>query len=390
MEKLLYRNPFLCKKDLILKGRNTVADAKLTKYADVIVNYSLDVKKGEEVLIRAETVSEELVKEIYKHVLKKGAHPLILTSFSEQEELFYQYAEEQQLNYKSPYLKYITKNVDAMVRILGTNNTKNLAGVDPEKIKLRSLASREISEIIMNRAADGELKWNICQFPTHADAQEANMSLLDYREFVYSACHLDRKDPVAYWTEFGKELDRIASILNTKEEIHFIAEDTDIKCSIKGRTWVADKGKENYPGGEVFTGPIEDSVNGKIRFSFPGIYSGKEIEDIRLEFKNGRVVNASAAKGEKLLHSLLDTDDGSRYVGEVAVGCNEGITEFTRNMLFDEKIGGTIHLALGRSYPETGGENISTIHWDMLCDMKDGGEIYADGELIYRDGKFII
>lgn len=367
-----------------------MSDIKLKKYAELLVDYSLEVKKGDQVLIQGEDVSQDLIKEVYKEVLKKGAHPLVITKFGEQEELFYKYASEEQLNYSAPFTKYLMENVDASLRILGNNNTKNLASVDPEKIKKRSIAQKEISEIVMNRAAEGSLNWNICQFPTHADAQEAGMSLGDYREFVYQACHLNKKDPVAYWTEFGNELERIAKILNQKEELHFISEDTDLKCKVGGRTWVADKGKENYPGGEVFTGPIEDSVEGRIRFSFPGIYSGKEIEDIRLEFKNGKVVNASAAKGEELLHSLLETDEGARYVGEVAVGCNEGITQFSRNMLFDEKIGGTIHLALGRSYPETGGENISTIHWDMLCDMKDGGEIYADGELIYRDGKFII
>lgn len=367
-----------------------MADQKLIKYADVLVNYSLELKKGDEILIQGENVSTELIKEVYKKALKIGAHPLIITTIPEQEELFYKFAGESQLNYSSPYLKYLIENVDATLKILGHNNTKNLASVNPEKIKARTLAKKEITEIMLKRAAEGSLNWNVCQFPTQADAQEAGMSLLDYREFVYQSCHLNRQDPVAYWSKFGQELERIAEILAEKSELHFLAEDTDLKLKVKGRKWIADKGKENYPGGEVFTGPIEDSVEGKIRFSFPGIYSGKEIEDIRLEFEAGRVVDASAAKGEELLHSLLETDEGSRYVGEVAVGCNQGIDKFTRNMLFDEKIGGTIHLALGRSYPETGGENISTIHWDMLCDMKNGGEIYADGELIYRDGSFII
>ena len=216
------------------------------------------------------------------------------------------------------------------------------------------------------------------------------MSLNEYEQFVFQACHLDKEDPVKYWKEFGSELERIAEILDEKKELHIISEDTDIKCKIEGRKWVPDKGKENYPGGEVFTGPIEDSVEGKIRFSFPGIYQGKEIKDIRLKFEKGKVVKASAAKGEDLLKTLLETDEGARYVGEVAVGCNKGITQFTRNMLFDEKIGGTVHLAIGRSYPETGGQNESTIHWDMLCDMKNGGQIFADDELIYEDGEFII
>lgn len=163
------------------------------------------------------------------------------------------------------------------------------------------------------------------------------MSLEDYEDFVFKACHLDKEDPIKYWREFGERLEKIAQFLESKSELHFVSEDTDIKCRVDGRKWVADKGEENYPGGEVFTGPVEDSVEGKIRFSFPGIFQGKEIEDIRLIFKEGKVVEASASKGEDLLHSLLDTDKGSRFVGEVAIGCNTGIKKFTRNMLFDEK-----------------------------------------------------
>ncbi len=362
----------------------------LEKYAKVLVNYSLGVEEGQSVIIRGNMNTEPLLKEVYSEVLRAGGHPLVLSSFEGQEEIFYKNASSQQLEYQSPYLKFITENADAMLRVLGNYNTKGLTSIDPEKMKKRSQANKEIMEIHMKRAAEGELHWNVCQFPTLADAQEAKMSLTEYEDFVFKACYLDKDDPVAYWEEFGTELERIADILDTVSELHFISEDTDLKCRVKGRTWVADKGMENYPGGEVFTGPIEDSVEGHIRFSFPGIYQGKEIEDIRLTFKEGRVIKASAARGEELLHTLLETDEGARYVGEVAVGCNYGIQNFSRNMLFDEKIGGTVHLAIGRSYPETGGENISTIHWDMLCDMKQGGQILADGELIYKDGQFTI
>lgn len=362
----------------------------LEKYANVLVNYSLEVKKGQSVLIQGNMNTEPLLKEVYREVLKAGGHPLVLSTFEGQDEIFYKNASEEQLNYQSPFNKYLVENVDAMIRIRGNYNTKGLTNIDPEKMKIRSLANKELMEIHMKRAAEGDLHWNLCQYPTLADAQEAKMSLAEYEDFVFKACHLDKDDPVSYWNKFGDELDRIAEVLNTKSELHFLSEDTDLKCKVSGRQWVADKGKENYPGGEVFTGPIEDSVEGHIRFSFPGIFQGKEIEDIRLTFKEGKVVEASAAKGEELLKTLLDTDEGARYVGEVAVGCNYGIEKFSRNMLFDEKIGGTIHLAIGRSYPETGGKNISTIHWDMLCDMKKGGQIFADGELIYEDGEFLI
>ncbi|MFP4662143.1 MAG: aminopeptidase, partial [Halanaerobiales bacterium] len=297
----------------------------LEKYAKVLVNYSLGIKKGDSLIIQGNMVAEPLIKAVYKESVIAGAHPIVKGEFQGQDEIFYNYASEEQLDYQSPFNKYLIENLDARIYILGNYNTKSLTNVDPEKMKKRSLANREIMEISMKRAAEGGLRWNICQFPTLADAQEASMSLEEYEEFVFKACHLDKEDPVAYWEEFGSRLEEIADYLNRIESIHFKSEDTDIKCKVKGRTWVADKGKENYPGGEVFTGPIEDSVEGHIRFSFPGIYQGKAIEDIRLTFKNGKVVEASAAKGEELLHTLLETDEGSRYVGEVAIGCNKGI-----------------------------------------------------------------
>ena len=362
----------------------------LEKYADVLVNYSVEVKKGDNVLIKGAMVAEPLIKELYKKVLENGGHPIVIPSFEGQDELFFEYASDHQLEYQSPFTKYIVENIDAQINILANYNTKGMTNVDPEKMKKRSLANREIMEIHMNRAAEGELNWTLCQYPTLADAQEAKMSLRDYEKFVFEACHLYEDDPVQYWEELGEELTRYADYLNDVKELHYKSEDTDIKFNVEGRLWVPDKGKENYPGGEVFTGPVEDSAEGHIRFSYPGIFQGKEIEDIRLTFENGKVVEASAEKGEELLHTLLDTDEGSRYLGEVAIGCNHGITKFSRNMLFDEKIGGTVHLAIGKSYPETKGENESTIHWDMLCDMSDGGQIFADGELIYEDGEFLI
>lgn len=362
----------------------------LEKYADVIVDYSVEVEKGDQVLISGAMVAEPLIKALYIKVLKNGAHPLVMPTFEEQEELFYEYASEHQLDYQSPYQKYIVENIDASISVLANYNTKGKTNVDPKKMKKRSLANKELMEIHMKRAAEGDLNWTICQYPTSADAQEAKMSLHEYEDFVFNACHLYEDDPVAYWEDLGEELQRYADYLDDVKELHYKSEDTDIKFNVEGRKWIADKGKENYPGGEVFTGPVEDSAEGHIRFSYPGIFQGKEIEDIKLTFENGKVVEASAEKGEELLKTLLETDEGARYLGEVAIGCNHGIDKFSRNMLFDEKIGGTVHLALGRSYPETKGENESTIHWDMLCDMSDGGKIFADGELIYEDGEFLI
>ena len=215
------------------------------------------------------------------------------------------------------------------------------------------------------------------------------MSLAEYAEFVFGAGLLYHGDPVAEWRKIDAQQEKICDFLNRQSNLHILSRDTDITMSIAGRKWINCSGHENFPDGEVFTGPVEDSVTGYIRFSFPGIFAGQEIEDIRLEFEKGKVVKATAAKGQELLHALLETDTGARYVGEVAVGTNFGIQKFTRNMLFDEKIGGTVHLALGAAYPESGGKNVSGIHWDMLCDMREGGEIYTDDQLIYRNGKFL-
>jgi len=216
------------------------------------------------------------------------------------------------------------------------------------------------------------------------------MSISEYEDFVYGAGYIDRKDPIAEWKELEKKQEGICKILDGKKRLRIVSKDTDLKMSIEGRKWVNCCGTANFPDGEVFTGPVEDSVEGHIRFSFPGIYEGREIEDIQLPFKKGRVIKAVAAKGEELLEQLLETDKGARYVGEIAAGTNYNIQKFTKHMLFDEKIGGTVHLAIGRSIPESLGKNQSAIHWDMLCDMKKGGEIYADGELVYKDGKFLI
>lgn len=265
-----------------------------------------------------------------------------------------------------------------------------LTNVDASKMKLRSRGRRELIDIFERRMASGELKWCGTLYPTQANAQEASMSLEEYEDFVYGAGYIDTENPIEKWQEVKKEQDRICKILDTKKELRIVSKDTDIKMSIEGRKWVNCCGDQNFPDGEVFTSPVEDSVEGYIRFSFPGIYAGREIEDIRLRFEKGKVVEATAAKGEDLLLQLLDTDEGARFLGEVAVGTNYGIKRFTKNMLFDEKIGGTVHLAIGRGFPEAGSKNSSAIHWDMLCDMREGGEIYADGELIYKDGKFLI
>ncbi|MTI49616.1 MAG: aminopeptidase [Firmicutes bacterium] len=363
-------------------------DIRLQKLANLLVNYSLELKEGEYVQLAGSTISEPLLKELYREVIKVGAHPEIKASIEGLNEIMLKEGSSEQIEFVSPVTRVAIQEYDALIGLMGGVNTKANSNIDPKKMSGRMKAMKDLVRIRNQREANGEFRWVGTQFPTHSDAQEGNMSLEEYEDFVFKAGHIDKDDPIAEWKKISKEQQKIADYLNTKKELHIISKDTDLKMKVEGRKWVNCDGKVNFPDGEVFTGPVEDSVEGHIRFSYPGIYMGKEIEDIRLEFKEGKVVNATAAKGEDLLLALLETDDGAKRLGEIAIGTNYGITKFTKNMLFDEKIGGTIHAALGMSIPESKGINESTIHWDMLCDMKDGGKIYADGELFYENGQF--
>ncbi|MTI69851.1 MAG: aminopeptidase [Firmicutes bacterium] len=364
-------------------------DQRIEKLAKVLVNYSLNIKEDDYLLIRASDICKPLIKAVYKEAIKKGAYVDTEIKLSGLEEIFFKEASEEQLKYVKPYYEYMVEKYTAVLVLLGDYNTKNLSNVDPEKIKKYSKTLRDINIRFLKRSQN-DLKTCGTQFPTNSSAQEANMSLDEYEEFVYNAGLIDEDDPIKEWEKISKKQERICNILNKKNTLYIKSSDTDLKMNIKGRRWVNSDGKTNFPSGEVYTTPIENSVNGHIRFSYPGIFMGREIEDIRLEFKDGKVIKATATKGEDLLHSLLETDEGVKVLGEIAVGTNYGIDKFTKNMLFDEKLGGTIHAALGSVPGNTGGKNESGIHWDMLCDMKNGGEIFADGELIYKDGEFLI
>ena len=232
--------------------------------------------------------------------------------------------------------------------------------------------------------------WVGTQYPTFGDAQEADMSLSDYESFVYGAGHLDSTDPIKHWQKIERDQERLVKILNGLDELHVRSNDTDLRLRVKGRKWISCHGTKNFPDGEIFTGPIEDTVEGHVRFSFPAVYQGREVTDVRLEFKKGKVVAETAGKNIEFLTTMLGVDKGARFVGEFAIGTNYDIKNFTRNTLFDEKIGGTCHMALGASIPESLGKNKSAIHWDMVCDLRSGSEISADGKVIYRNGKFTI
>ncbi|MFH0816542.1 MAG: aminopeptidase [Methanobacteriota archaeon] len=366
-----------------------MADPRVEKLAKLVVNYSIYCKKGDKVLITAPPIAEPLALEIFREVIKAGGHPQMNVVFERANEIFFEEAGPEQLAFKSPFRKFLSENLDATIGISADSNTRAMSGVDSRKLALVSAAGMEAKDVHERRSAAGKLKWCGLVFPTNGLAQEASMSLSEYEDFVYGACMVDRSDPVAEWKKVSARQQRMVEYLNGVKKLEFYGEDTEISMSLKGRRWMNSDGKHNMPSGEVFSAPVEDSVEGRIRFTFPGVFRGKEIEDVRLVFKKGKVVKATAAKGNELLQALLAIDDGAKRLGEVAIGTNDGIKRFTRKILFDEKIGGTIHMALGSAYLECGAKNRSAIHWDLIKDMKKGGEIYGDGSLIYKNGKFL-
>lgn len=364
-------------------------DPRLEKLADVLVNYSVGVKKGQSVRISGAPVAQPLILEIYRKVLLAGGHPLVRMSPDELGEIFYKLASEEQLRYFSPIALHEIEQIDCTIGIWADENTKALTNCDPKKIGMSQAARKPYMEIFLRRAAEGQLHWTGTQFPTQASAQDAEMSLADYDDFVFKAGMLDRPDPVGAWKTVSERQQRLADLLNGKSDYHVVAANgTDIRMSVADRRWINCDGHENFPDGEVFTGPVLDSVNGTVHFSFPAVHHGREVQDVKLTFKDGKVVDASASKGQDFLFSMLDTDAGSRFLGECAIGTNYQIRQYTRNTLFDEKIGGTCHFALGSGYPETGNTNQSGLHWDMVVDLRKGGCVEIDGMKINIDGKF--
>jgi len=367
-----------------------MADSRVTKLARVLVHYSLQIREGDLLRISGPALAAQLMQAAYAEALAAGANPYVKASIQGIEELYYRGASDTQLKFLTPMDELEVERVDATLGIWAHWNTRNLTGVDPRKLSLRREATSPLQARFLERAARDELRWVGTQFPTNAEAQDADMSLSDYEDFVYTAGMLDRDDPVAAWRDVRAAQDRIVALLGAKDALEIRGPDIDLRVSVRGRTWINAAGEKNFPDGEVFTGPVEDSMNGRVRFSFPAIYSGREVDGVELTFENGRVVSARAEKGEDFLLAMLDLDAGARSVGEFAFGTNYSIQRFTRNILFDEKIGGTLHMALGAGYPETGSTNHSGLHWDMICDLRNGTEVKADGELIYKEGRFMI
>ena len=363
-----------------------MTDPRVTKLAKLFVHYSLDIKPGQKMCIFGQPGASELILSTYEEAIKAGAHVLVFQPLDETREILYRFASGEQLDFVSPVTKLIVETYDAYISIDAPSNRRLLTGVDPERIARTSKANREIMKTSMERSARGELRWCVTVYPNNANAQDADMSLRDYTEFVYGAGMLNEDDPTVFWQELGKRQSKLVDWLNGRDKVVLKGSDIDLKFSVKDRKFISSDGKYNFPDGEIFTGVVENSVNGWVRFRYPAIYRDQEITDVELWFEEGKVVKEKASKNQPLLTSTLNEDSGSRYLGEWGIGTNYGITKFTKDMLFDEKIGGTIHLAAGAGYPETGSKNVSAIHWDMLCDMSDS-EITIDNELFYKEGK---
>lgn len=359
------------------------------KLARLVCDYSLQIKEGDIVEIRGESCAEPFIKVLYKYILLKKAYPLLRMSFNEQLYTFYKYADKSILEMLPEIMLTTSKTLNAVIHIDSEVNTKQLSNVDPSKVAIHKKTTKILKDIMFEREAKGEFRWVIAPYPTFAMAQDAEMSLDDYADFIKMACKLDEEDPVEAWKKVDSTQKKIAELMSDTVELRIIGEKTDLILKTEGRKWINCSGRHNLPDGEVFTSPVEDSANGEIYFDIPTSFMGVEVSGVYLKFENGKVVKARAEKGDQFLQKMLDTDEGSRFVGEIAFGLNESITFPSKNILFDEKIGKSIHLAIGSSYPEAGGKNQSGLHWDLIKNMKNGGEVYKNGKLIYKNGNFL-
>lgn len=365
-----------------------MTDPRVEKLADVLTNYSVNIEKGDLVYISGNSLAEPLLKSVYRRVLEKGGFPEVKIKMGGFNEIFYKNASTEQLQYIPETRKYIMENADVLISIRGLSNTRELTNVSPKIIAKHREAMIPLMEIHRKRAAAGELQWTATQYPTEATAQESEMSISEYEDFVFKACFVDRDDPIKEWKKLSREQERYVKFLEEKKQFFIEAPGTELRVNAEGRKWINSDGKKNMPSGEVFTAPVKESINGKISFSFPAVYGGREVTGVKLEFKDGMVTGSSAEKGEEYLTSMLGMDEGAKYVGEFAFGLNSGIQQFTSNILFDEKIGGTMHMALGAAYPECGGDNKSALHWDMILDLRREGRVKADGDVIFEEGEF--
>ena len=362
-------------------------DTYESRYARLLIDYCVELKAGERLFISTTTLAEPLVRELHREALKRGAHVEVDLEWEGRDRIFYDEANSDQLAYIGVQKQVAFETFDAYLAIRAPFNLREMQGVNPDKTKRRGEAMHELTQTYFRRTGTRELRRNLCQYPTNAAAQNAGMSLEEYRAFVFDACKLNEPDPTAAWLEVRARQQAVTDRLNAATTIRYRSDAMDISFSTAGRRWINSDGQTNMPSGEVYTSPVEDSVEGKVHFDFPAVYQGHEVEGVTLWVEKGEVVKWEAKRGKDFLDQIFSLP-GTRRFGEAAIGTNYSIDRFSRNILFDEKIGGTIHMAIGQSYQQAGGKNESSVHWDMIADMKKSGEIFADGQLIYKNGFF--
>ncbi|MGQ9908900.1 MAG: aminopeptidase [Candidatus Flexifilum sp.] len=365
-------------------------DPRIHKLAEILVHYSTNVQPGEWVGVLGDVSALPLVRAVYEQVLLAGGNPSLILSDEYLARQFARLASDAQIDWLDPSLTTYYDNADVYIRCGAISNTRANTSIDAKRLQHIQSARRPWLDTRMRRAAEGKMKWVGTLYPTEGLAQEAGMSLEEYSDFVFRACFADREDPVGEWRKMGAMQQQKIDWLRGKRQVKLTGPNIDLELSIADRVFINAAGERNMPDGEIFTGPVEESVNGWVRFTYPSIVQGRAVSGIELKFVDGRVVEASARENEDLLCAQLDADAGSRYLGEFAIGTNFGIDRFTGSILFDEKIGGTIHMAIGAGYPDTGSKNRSSVHWDMICDMRQDSEIRVDGELFYRNGAFVV
>lgn len=360
----------------------------LRKYADLLLHYCLQVKEGQRLFVSTTTLAEPLLLELHREATKTGVAVEYDLAFRDKSLVYWQEAKGSVLDMENALHLYAMENFDAYLAIRAPFNLHEDLGATAEQKKRRAAAGAKASQIYFERLADKSLVRSLCQYPTPAAAEAAGMTMEEYAAFVFNACRLDEPDPVKAWLEVREEQQKYVDYLDKCDEIRYKNAKTDIRFSVKGRKWINSDGRANMPSGEVFSAPVEDSVEGVAHFDFPSVYGGHDVKGITLTVEKGKVVKWEAESGKEVLDQVFAIE-GADYFGEVAIGTNYRIQRTTRNILFDEKIGGSIHMAVGQSYLHAGGKNKSSVHWDMISDMKNGGEILADGQLIYKDGYFL-
>jgi aminopeptidase len=372
-----------------------VTDLRVQKFARILVEHSARIVPGDRVLLEGTTAAEPLLRELYIQIMEKGGHPHMMVALPgmmpfSQDEAYLTYAHtDAQLDFVPTFYKLAYDQFESRIRIHSSTNTRGTTNIDPVKSTRRSKALASITEAQFRRGAEGSFKWVTTQYPTEAYAQEANMSFKEYEDFVFGAVHTNEDDPIAFWKSVEEKQQAAINYMKGKKQVVLRGPNVDLTLSVAGRTYMNSFGVYNMPDGEIYTGPVEDSINGWVKFTYPANYNGVSVEGAEITLSNGRVERARADKNEAYLLKTLDTDAGSRYVGEFAIGTNFDIQRFTGQILFDEKIGGSFHMAFGAGYPETGSKNKSSIHWDMICDMRTDSEILVDGELFYKNGQFV-